>query len=149
MQKSSRIYLKKTDDDYLIVSLFADIVGYNSEILLRDLPEVLADKSIKGVKFDSQKLKEWDSSLLLIVYKSVQCAKANHKEYDLNNLPKSLQDLVNLAFAVDREPSRTLEDLPFVEKLGKLIISIGQKISKVINFIGMAAVSIGKFFTFN
>ena len=149
MQKSSRIYLKKTDDDYLVVSLFADIVGYNSEILLRDLPEVLADKSIKGVKFDSQKLKEWDSSLLLIVYKSVQCAKANHKEYDLNNLPKSLQDLVNLAFAVDREPSRTLEDLPFVEKLGKLIISIGQKISKVINFIGMAAVSIGKFFTFN
>ena len=150
MQKKTEnnILLDLLPDNALQLSLRGDILNYDNSDLLATLRKKIADKP-SALCFDAQSLRNWDSSLLVVLYEGVKAAKENNVSCKLSDLPTNLQDLIRLAFADDRNPTHNSgKSLPFLESLGKFTLEILQKTSDVITFLGQICSSIGRFFSF-
>lgn len=59
---------------------------------------------VKKVEITTNNLNNWDSSLVIIIYKIIKISKTNNIEVDYNNIQDNLKQLINLAFSVDRKP---------------------------------------------
>lgn len=119
--------------EVLKIKLRGDFIRFNN------LPQV-NDSTFSAVKkllFVDDGIKNWDSSVVLVLYDVIKPAIAKKISYDVNGLPQNLQELVKLAFAVDRKPSHG-GDKPdsFLEKLGESSIKLLHKISSVFDFLG-------------
>ena len=85
--------------------------------------------------------------MLLPVFEVIKGAKTRGIKYDVSSLPKNLQELLNLAFAVDRKPSHgSSESESFLEKIGEKTIKTLKKIADVNSFLLDICSAIGKFF---
>ena len=119
--------------EVLKIKLRGDFLRFNN------LPQV-NDSTFSAVKkllFVDDGIKNWDSSVVLVLYDVIKPAIAKKISYDVSGLPQNLQELVKLAFAVDRKPSHG-GDKPdsFLEKLGESSIKLLHKIDGVFDFLG-------------
>lgn len=106
-----------------------------------------AEKGAEQILLDTEKLGSWDSSVLLVVFEAVKSAKENNIECDISNLPENMQQLVHLALAVNRKPTRAGDgSYDVFETLGRITIGTVQKVTKVLAFIGDSFSAIGRFF---
>ena len=147
---------KKTENNITVFSsgnelhLIAagSILNFDSAAFLDDLQgRMTAD--VSAVKFTADNLEQWDSSFLTVLYGAVGMAQQKNISYDIKGLPQNVQDLINLAYAVDRKPTHGAgKKLPFLENLGKSTLDILQKTSDVMSFLGQTCGAIGRFFTF-
>lgn len=132
------------------LNIIADgaILNYDSAAFLQDLQSKLS-ANITKINFTANNLKNWDSSLLAVIYGAIGLSKEKNIVYNVRDLPQNLQDLMGLAYAVDRKPTHGGgKKLPFFENLGKATLDMLQKTSNVLNFLGQICTAIGRFFTF-
>ena len=96
----------KIEKNTLYFSAKGKVIHYDGESLLQRLQDFF-NRPIKSVQFDVSELESWDSSFLLLVFEVVRLANEKGIKYSLSALPQNVQDLILLAFAVDRKPSKT------------------------------------------
>lgn len=148
IKTQNKIEITATKEDTLTVVISENLVNQNIEeplVVLRDLLK----PDIKKICFEAENLKNWDSSLVLLVYEIKRICSDSNIKCDISGLPQNLQDLIALAFAVDRKPTHNDgKDLSEVEKIGKATLDIWQKIKKVLNFTGAVCRGIGRVLTF-
>ncbi len=144
----ANIELQKNENSQTIV-LSGDIVRFDTSAVMSQLNNMSAS-DVKKLNFDATKLGEWDSSLLLIIFQAVQWAKTHHITLDLSALPNNLQDLISLAFAVDRSPEKSDRlQMGFIEKIGFNTVKIYNLTDKVLDFCMQTFGAIGRFFVGN
>lgn len=142
------IEIIQTGKDTLTVMISGDVIGRNVENSLNVLRGLLQSE-IKKISFKEENLKNWDSSLVLLVYEIKCLCAENNIGCDISDLPHNLQDLIALAFAVDRKPTRgSGDDLSAVEKVGKGTLDLWRKVANVLDFIGSVCRGIGRAITF-
>lgn len=122
--------------DVLLLSFNGNIINYESQDLLKTIQNSFS-RGVNHLDFQTDFLQDWDSSLLVVLYEVLRMAKSNNIHYSLTSLPDNLQQLLNLAFAVDRKPSHSQsEKLPVIERIGQLAMQFyGQTIS-VLKYLG-------------
>ena len=141
IQNNVKIEKRQDEVDF---SLRGNILHYDSNEAIVKLQTLLQDNA-KVLNIKADDLCEWDSSLLAILYAGIQTAKAKQLVINMESLPKNLQDLVNLATAVERKPTRNTNYYSFVEKVGQITIDAGKKIGVVLHFISSVLLSLGRF----
>lgn len=124
------------------------VLNYDSAAFLQNLQNKLS-ADITKINFTANNLKNWDSSLLAVIYGAIGLAKEKNITYNVKDLPQNLQDLMNLAYAVDRKPTHGgRARIPFLENLGKSTLDMLQKSSDVLSFLGQICNAVGRLFTF-
>ncbi len=102
---------------------------------------------IKQIIVDGTQLGQWDSSLVVVLFKMMQRARYEKISMQIDSLPIGLQRLLNLAFAVDRKPPHPkVNRLDFLERLGDWYLQIIASARKGIAFISTVLSSFGRFF---
>ncbi len=127
--------------EVLAVKLSNDFAQFNS------IPQINDNffNTIKKILFIDDGIKSWDSSLVLVIYDIIKPAIAKGISYDVSSLPQNLQELIKLAFAVDRKPSHGGDEQDsFLENLGRNSMKIMQKISSVFDFLGNVCKAFGR-----
>lgn len=106
------------------------------------------DKSqIKTVQIESTQLKEWDSSLVVILYELLKKAQKRKITVETKKLPTDLQQLLSLALAVDRKPSKQEGNSKgFLEKVGIKALAYYASFLKGLHFISMSLYSFVRLF---
>lgn len=111
------------------------ILLFHSDETLREISDVLK-KRPQICRFIDDGITGWDSSLLLVLYETMRLAGKLNIPCDTKSLPQNLQDLLNLAFAVDRKPAQKLENKEsFLEHTGRKTAALWQTSEKVLDFI--------------
>lgn len=144
----NKIDITQTEKNALTVTINGEVINQNIENPLVVLHDLLKPE-IKKIHFNGKNLKNWDSSLLLLVYEIRSLCTEKNINCDISALPQNLQDLIALAFAVDRKPTHDAGDnLSVVENIGKHTIGILHKISNVLDFVGSVCQGIGRAISF-
>ncbi|MBQ8480973.1 MAG: ABC transporter permease [Alphaproteobacteria bacterium] len=143
------IDIEKDGKNRLKIVISGNILHQNIETPLGVL-QTLSEADIKEVYFTANGLKDWDSSLVLWVYDTQKLCREKKVECNLKSLPQNLQDLIALAFAVDRKPSRSDgAPLSAVENIGKTALDLKQKITNALEFISAVFSGIGRCLSFS
>lgn len=128
-------------------------VNLSGSFIERDISDFLKQannyfqKPINEVHFKDRGIDNWDSSLLLLIFQIIGTAKNKDIKYDTSDLPKNLQTLENLAFAVNRKPVHNNDDsVSILEITGKNTIDFIKKSTDVLSFIHDIFKSAGRFF---
>ena len=143
------ILISRSNDGAVQIALQGVLQEFNIEGPINNLQKILSDEKCYAIKLLDNGLEKWDSSLLLFIYETRRLAQNTHIECNYKNLPQNLQDLINLAFAVDRKPEHNkTRKWPWIENLGKKTLDLAQKTSNVIDFIGTIFNALWRFLTF-
>lgn len=146
---SENIKISQLSDNILQIALCGDIVHLNTDDVSQKIRQILTTHKNFAVKFVNDNLKKWDSSLILLLYETQIITEENKQTCDYSQMPQNLQDLVKLAFAVNRNPTRKKALKMFwVENLGRKTLDLAQKISDVVGFIGSVISATWRFLTF-
>lgn len=131
--------------NHLTIILAGDFIRYEDERVLHPLWAQVRGKSPKTITFDSQKLQNWDSSLVVLIYRLMQYAAKHAVQIDTTGLPIGLQRLLTLAFSVDRKPTVSkIPHLDFLSRIGQTVLVIIDSIQKGLRFIKAVLKSIGR-----
>ena len=148
IKTQNKIDVNQTEKNTLTVTINGEVVNQNVETPLVALRDLLRPE-IKKIYFEVKNPGNWDSSLLLLVYEIKRLCTENNIECDTSTFPRNFQDLITLAFAVDRKPTHdTGDELSAVEKVGKGTLDIWRKISSVMDFIGSVCQGVGRAISF-
>ena len=132
----------------IYITLSGDVLTYNVERELQKIDEP-AQADAHKIVFMPDGLKAWDSSLILLVCEVVRIAKNKGIEADLSKLPQNLQDLVNMAFEVDRKPEHKSSNTGgLIEIIGSVTIGLYRAVSGFLNFLGAITLGLGRFLSF-
>ena len=118
----------------------------------RPRPQDLQGKLTGGtathsLTFDTTKLEDWDSSLLLFVRSVSDWCKESGIGLDTTGLPRGLQKLLHLATAVPERKGarRQVERKPLLDKVGEDTIAFFAGAGEFIEFFGESILSVGRF----
>ena len=126
--------------------LSGDYLNFDDETALSTLLMTAQQKSIQNIQVNASELKQWDSSLVVVLYRLTALSKSQKKQLKLIDVPKNLERLINLALAVDRKPSLpSSPKLPWLESLGGFGYDIWQSTKKGLGFIGQCLASFRRF----
>lgn len=151
---------KETDKSYLknvhfiaqnneLRVVFFDNYTAENIVDFENLLQKKLNSDIKIIKIEGNKLKNWDSSLLLAVFETIEKAKAKNIKYDISSLSKNLQNLIKLAFAVDRKANKKgIIEFQFLENLGFKTLGMISVIKKVLSYMGSVLASFGRVISF-
>jgi len=130
----------------LRVLLSGNFVRYDVCKALNGANDIIKKKPTEIV-FQNDGISEWDSSLLLALFQIMKTAKNIGANCDISDLPENLQNMLNLAFAVNRKPVHNSDgEESILEKTGRKTIEFINKSVGVILFIGDIFKSAGRFF---
>lgn len=136
------------DGESVSVEWRGDVLNCDSESLIKQIEERISAQT-KLLSFKTDELKQWDSSLLAVLFGAMQIAQQQKIQTDISALPRNLQDLLHLACAVDRKPTKKQEQpLGWLGGIGKAVMLVWDAFWNVIGFIGEVFVSLGRFFSF-
>ena len=131
----------------LVISLTGDIVAYRNDALLSQLKTIPASQ-FKNIKFVTDNLQNWDSSLLLIIFETLLSAQTKQQKCDISALPENLQKLIQLAFTVSHAPSSPAKDKKsFFENIGYKAFLLYKIIMNTLNYLKTIFCSLGRFVT--
>lgn len=138
-----------TDSNCLAICFSGSFKQFDGASALQKIRSAVK-KNPQCIYFSAANLDEWDSSLLLLIFDTVKQAKKQNIKTELKGLPQNIQDLIRLAFEVDRSPAKSDENnLGFVENIGYKTISLCKLTAKVFHFCGQALGAVGRLFTAN
>ena len=120
----------------LKLALTGDYLNFDDEDARLRLLEALRGGGVCSVSVNAAGLGSWDSTLVVVLYELVrECLRCNIK-ISYEKFPPNLRRLIDLAFMVDRKPSRPRSvRLPWLEALGNFGLSVWQSITKGTGFI--------------
>lgn len=132
----------------LQVLVQGDVINYDIQTVWQQIEMAVAQK-ISKIVFKSDNLKAWDSSLILLVYETIKISKDSNIEVEIAALPKNVQDLVNMAFAVDRKPEKNRTAVKsLLEYVGRETVGLWVIINDVCGFIGEVFCGLLRFLSF-
>ncbi len=104
------------------------------------LRQIESGEEVRRVAFDSRSLIGWDSRLLVFLIKIIGHCARNNIETDMEGLPKGVQRLLKLAFAVPERMGVRKESKAesFLARLGEETIKSGHGIIEILDFLGEA-----------
>ncbi len=138
-----------TDNDCLAICFSGNFQQYDGSAVLTQIRSAVK-KNPQYLYFRAANLGAWDSSLLLIIFDAVKQAKLQNIKTELENLPQNIQDLIRLAFEVDRSPTKSNSaNLNFIENIGYKAIGLCKLSVKVLHFCAQAFGAVGRLFTGN
>lgn len=95
-------------NNILHIELHGDFVGYSnnkqSDLIKR------IERNRYNIFIDGAELKEWDSTLLVILFQIIKISKRKNIEVDITTLPTGIKRLLKLAFYVSRQDNKYLTD---------------------------------------
>lgn len=125
-----------TKNAVLNIILKGDYLNYDDNLAKSELLGKLKNNRINKIYINTQKLVNWDSTLVVILFEIFKSAKQKNIEINYNDLPKNLYNLVELALAVDRKPEQNQKkQKDILEKVGSKTIAIWQSINRGLRFI--------------
>ena len=134
------------DNAVLYITLSGDYALYNDDEQIRHLFELANKKEVKKIQINASSLKQWDSSLLVILYNLQKHAFQNKQILNLNQAPTGLEQMLNLAFSVDRKPvGEEYKKTDFLEKIGNWGIEVFSSIKKGNSFLMKSLQSFGRY----
>jgi phospholipid/cholesterol/gamma-HCH transport system permease protein len=105
--------------------------------------ELAGSKRPRQVKFDSDDLKQWDSSLVNFVRHAYESCRQLSIPLELDSLPPGLRRLVALAEAVpEATDARTHDSEPtFLDRTGEVAIQVSRTAGGILDFLGQATIA--------
>ncbi len=129
----------------LTVTLSGDFILYENEQDVSRLHAFIQKQKPEKIVFDSKHLKNWDSSLVVILYNLIQMSMKRDIVADTSGLPIGLQRLLILAFTVDRKPPVTRKTSKyFFTDIGYRVLTVIGSIGKGMRFINAVIRSLGR-----
>ncbi len=133
-------------DKILQLELNGDYIDYNDDAAVGRLTEALRQPGLRKAVIDGSGLGRWDSTLVVILFEMTKLARQRKLIIERVKFPQNLEQLLDLAFSVDRQPEtqRTMKE-PFLEALGSRTLAVWSGIKKGIGFMHQAAHSAFRF----
>ena len=131
------------NQDILKIALNGDFLHFSAN---PDVYEAAAEKRVKNIVVDGQNIKNWDSSLLLILFELSRIAQKRRIGLKTKSLPDGLNRMLNLALAV--KPHTDIirsEKSGFLERLGSKGWEIYQTVIKGLKFVSESFGSFSQF----
>jgi phospholipid/cholesterol/gamma-HCH transport system permease protein len=109
--------------------------------------EIDTGTKIQKVTFDTQRLLQWDSSLLTFLIKVREICEQKKMQLVSNGLPEGARRLLRLASVVPerKEARKELQRESFLSRLGGRAIDFSRSAAEMIAFVGDAALAFSKF----
>ena len=131
----------------LCISLSGDYLNYDDLSVKKTIKKSLQQKSLRCVVFKDDGLKKWDSSLLLILYFVYKTVDLDKISVDISSLPVGLQQMLNLARRVNRQPPQLKDEkLSFLECLGDWTLRCRSSFFQGLSFLRQVLSSLRRFF---
>ena len=128
------------------VVLSGDFLSYDDTSAKNRLYAAFCEKKPAVLEINAQKLGKWDSTLVVILYQLVEEARIRQISVDMNTLPNSLKQLIELAFTQNVKPPKlSLFKNPFLVRLGTWGIKTYASFLKGLHFSVEVAKSFGRF----
>lgn len=125
-------------DKRLELFLSGDYLNFEDEAEFDRLLLAARKKDVASVFVNAAKLAKWDSTLVVVLYELIREARKRKIKITYNSFPDNLKRLLDLAFMVDRKPSRPEEKhLPWLEAWGNFGLNIWNSFKKGLSFIGL------------
>ena len=105
------------NENQTIVIIEDEFVNYDNRDEISKLFEMISSSEL--VVFNKKDLTKWDTTLVSLLFQIAIFVKEKKIDFDISKMPENLQNLVNLALKVDRNP--TPEELPkydYIEAIG-------------------------------
>jgi phospholipid/cholesterol/gamma-HCH transport system permease protein len=97
------------------------------------------------IKFDSQHLGRWDSTLLVFIYALRQATRERGLELDESGLPEAVRRLLSLTADTEAELPAKATDLSIVARVGRAVIAVGAEVVAVVTMVGETVLRVGAF----
>lgn len=121
---SEKIDWELDGSNVLNIHLFGDFIAFSDDILKIRLYNSLSNK-VTEIKVTAENVEKWDTSLAIILFKIYEFARKNNIKVITKNMPSGVDDLMGLAFKVDRNPTANIEKpMSFIEKVGKQAVLV-------------------------
>ncbi len=138
-----------TDNNCLAICFSGNFQQFDGADALLKIGSAV-NKKPQCIYFSASDLGAWDSSLLLLIFETIKQAKKQNIKIELKALPQNIQDLIRLAFEVDRSPVKSDENnLSFIETVGYKTVGFLHLTAKVFYFCGQVSGAVGRLFTAN
>lgn len=135
------------DNQDLNLRLNGDYINFDDEPAKTNLLTSLKKQKIRNITIDATGLKHWDSTLIVVLYELGREAQRLKLNINYDSLPQNLHRLIDLAFMVNRKPSRpNKQSLPALEAMGAWGIDVLTSVKKGWNFIRQSLHSVGRLF---
>jgi phospholipid/cholesterol/gamma-HCH transport system permease protein len=109
---------------------------------------VETDSAVQRITFDTEKLAEWDSRLLVFLVNIKRICEGRNIAVDLGGLPEGVHKLLDLAAAVPEKAGARKTDVrdTVVVQLGKGWLELVQSGRDIVEFLGESMISFARFF---
>lgn len=142
---SSHLEARRAADDTLVLEVGGDwsIGSPMPATLGKALREVESATDLKRVQVVPADLGRWDTSLLSMLERVADTAKAHEVELDVDALPEGARRLMALSLAVPdkTDARRGAGDISVIESIGRATIGAGTGFRKTITFIGEVTIA--------
>lgn len=134
-------------DNQLQLDLSGDYLDYNDDAAVERLQNALARSGLRKAVINAAALGKWDSTLVVILFEALKTAQRRKLEVERQNWPQNLAQLIDLAFSVDRKPTKQEQRRePFLIAVGSRTLEIWTSIKKGLGFMAEVWGSIRRFF---
>lgn len=132
----------------LLLELSGNYTAYDDVAQKEKLFQEVSKAKIDHVTIKADTLKQWDSTLVVILFRLIQIANHRKIHVNMSHLPLALQRLLRLAMAVERKPMKEKnETVSFLEELGNWGVKIYAAFGRGIAFLGRTICSVGRLVT--
>lgn len=135
-----------SDDTLLMVLSGTWKLGYGLPKVERVQNKIKSGTQIKRIIFDTQEVKEWDSSMLAFLIKLMAVCSQRKIQVEKDGLPIGVKRLMTLATAVpeEKDTGRADTQQPFLPRIGSGVMEAMRASGEILSFIGEAAVAFTK-----
>lgn len=136
----------KTQQNNLNIYLTGNIERLDTQIDKQQLYQIAQNEPVHQIVIQAQKLDNWDSSLIVVLYQLAKIAQERHITFNTDSLPKDIKQLLNLSLAVNRKPIHNdSQNINFLENLGQWGINVFASIHQGLLFLKDCTVSVARF----
>ena len=142
--------MEQTDEETLTVYFSGDWKIDQPQPSASDLRNAIESRSgIRQLKFNTDKLQEWDSSLPTFLVRIKKMAKAGRLKMDTQGLPDGARRLIRLTEAVPKREGaeKVTEHEPLLSRIGSAAIRLAESSRGLLYFFGDASIALFKFIT--
>ena len=135
----------KINKDVLEINLFGDYLLYDNYERKKGLYDSANNADVHKIIIDAKDLTQWDSTLVVILAELIKIANSRKINIEQKNFPHGLTSLINLAFAVNRNPPAPAQNSSWsLEAIGAWGDNTYKSFCKGLGFIGQSIKAFGK-----
>lgn len=123
-------------DADLTLSLNGSYLMYDGQDDKLRLYAAAHGQDVRKITVDAAGLKQWDSTLVVIVFELEKIARRRRIELEQRSFPPGLSRLIALAFSVDRKPAQPQnERVGFLERVGLWGVTVYESFGRGLSFL--------------